>query len=110
MMKVDEILMVVIGLLSLIIFYKIYKGSLIEGRVNARKSKAEISSLNYTKKKFKTIVDSIYASLDEISLHCDHYKSDTLYESIRLGLLPSLEDIDDKLIKLNQYNFKNVCV
>ena len=30
-MKVDDILMVIIGLLSLIIFYKIYKGSLIEG-------------------------------------------------------------------------------
>jgi surface protein len=31
MIKVDDILMVVIGLLILIIFYKIYKGSLIEG-------------------------------------------------------------------------------
>ena len=30
-MKVDDILMVIIGLLSLIIFYKIFKGSLIEG-------------------------------------------------------------------------------
>ena len=30
-MKVDDVLMVVIGLLILIIFYKIYKGSLIEG-------------------------------------------------------------------------------
>ena len=30
-MKVKEILMVLIGILSLIIFYKIYKGSLIEG-------------------------------------------------------------------------------
>ena len=30
-MKVEEILMVIIGILSLIIFYKIYKGSLIEG-------------------------------------------------------------------------------
>ena len=30
-MKVDEILMIIIGLLSLYIFYKIYNGSLIEG-------------------------------------------------------------------------------
>ena len=30
-MKVEEILIVIIGLLSLIIFYKVYKGSLVEG-------------------------------------------------------------------------------
>ena len=30
-MKVEEVFMVIIGILSLIIFYKIYKGSLIEG-------------------------------------------------------------------------------
>ena len=30
-MKVKEVLMVLIGILSLIILYKIYKGSLIEG-------------------------------------------------------------------------------
>ena len=30
-MKVEEILIIIIGILSLIIFYKIYKGSLIEG-------------------------------------------------------------------------------
>jgi hypothetical protein len=30
-MKIEEVLMVIIGILSLIIFYKIYKGSLVEG-------------------------------------------------------------------------------
>ena len=33
-MKVEEILIVIIGLLSLIIFYKVYKGSLVEGAVD----------------------------------------------------------------------------
>ena len=38
-MKVEEILIVIIGLLSLIIFYKIFKGSLIEGAEDPKKEK-----------------------------------------------------------------------
>ena len=34
-MKVEEILMVIIGILSLIIFYKIFKGSLVEGQLGS---------------------------------------------------------------------------
>jgi hypothetical protein len=129
-MKVDDILMVIVAFIIGYFLNGIINQNLVEGRVgsndgvNARKSKARKSkaekaekskaekakiSLNYTKHQFHKIVKSIYSSLDEISQHCTPVKSIDMIEMARDVLLHDLEQIKDKLIKSNQYNFENVC-
>jgi uncharacterized protein YacL len=123
--KVEEILMVIVAFIIGYFLNGIINQNLVEGRVgsndgvNARKSKAEKAekskaekakiSLNYTKHQFHKIVKSIYSSLDEISQHCTPVRSIDMIDMARDVLLHDLEQIKDKLIKSNQYNFEKVC-